>query len=493
MASDSETSLGLRDDISQILRVSDQPLEQLEATAQALLSHSDAVPRAQKCAICTCAGAIFSEAAKQHFSVLWQSIGLSRSASPDDTAAMVSSLISLCHAMPAVLDMLVPDAAHPGWHTALALSPLPPQPDFKQAQQIRVQLALLQATNSLGGAAQVWLLNAMQLGLARSRPAVLADIWQAVLQTVQESTLVQNGDESSVSHFSRSAFEYLASWRSSDCEGCDYIWDGCLAATVDSLATLVETEGPHALQRSHPHIVSQLLAQPETSVLVIRSLLGRYGKAGKTGTTHMFLVYSDVFKGKLAALLTGCAELLKPESNCTLPVRMAGLAAMHKATATPREAKGDDEATESAAGQQAWPAAVMQSVLFAAGHDSAKSLRRAVLRLLASIPHEHLSEAEQPVLQLLASKCRDKDCQTRSLAFGVLAASPARALLAHLSLDQWRSIISSGVLLNQGQTAAKAEQSQVSHELMRHTADLLRIYIQQSGLVNMADPATMTA
>ncbi len=40
----------------------------------------------------------------------------------------------------------------------------------------------------------------------------------------------------------------------------------------------------------------------------------------------MFLVYSDVFKGKLAALLTGCAELLKPESNCTLPVRMAGLA-----------------------------------------------------------------------------------------------------------------------------------------------------------------------
>lgn len=41
MASDSETSLGLRDDISQILRVSDQPLEQLEATAQALLSHSD--------------------------------------------------------------------------------------------------------------------------------------------------------------------------------------------------------------------------------------------------------------------------------------------------------------------------------------------------------------------------------------------------------------------------------------------------------------------
>ena len=77
--------------------------------------------------------------------------------------------------------------------------------------------------------------------------------------------------------------QYLASWRSSDCEGCDYIWDGCLAATVDSLATLVETEGPHALQRSHPHIVSQLLAQPETSVLVIRSLLGRYGKAGKTG------------------------------------------------------------------------------------------------------------------------------------------------------------------------------------------------------------------
>ena len=156
-------------------------------------------------------------------------------------------------------------------------------------------------------------------------------------------------------------------------------------------------------------------------------------------------------------------------------------AAMHKATATPMEAKGDDEATESAAGQQAWPAAVMQSVLFAAGHDSAKSLRRAVLRLLASIPHEHLSEAEQPVLQLLASKCRDKDCQTRSLAFGVLAASPARALLAHLSLDQWRSIISSGVLLNQGQTAAKAEQSQVSHELMRHTADLLRIYMSQTG------------
>lgn len=322
MASDSETSLGLRDDISQILRVSDQPLEQLEATAQALLSHSDgtlkdlaelcpclhqssslhadfvglagsaaewavtqlivtlgasirqgwlccacctglssAIPDAAlaacscatssegdgrrlhqlwhdvlQCAICTCAGAIFSEAAKQHFSVLWQSIGLSRSASPDDTAAMVSSLISLCHAMPAVLDMLVPDAAHPGWHTALALSPLPPQPDFKQAQQIRVQLALLQATNSLGGAAQVWLLNAMQLGLARSRPAVLADIWQAVLQTVQvraalltglsllsslqgctqaalqESTLVQAGDESSVSHFSRSAFEVSECW-----------------------------------------------------------------------------------------------------------------------------------------------------------------------------------------------------------------------------------------------------------------------------------------
>ena len=41
MVSDSETGSGLRDDISQILRVSDQPLEQLEATAQALLSHSD--------------------------------------------------------------------------------------------------------------------------------------------------------------------------------------------------------------------------------------------------------------------------------------------------------------------------------------------------------------------------------------------------------------------------------------------------------------------
>ena len=77
--------------------------------------------------------------------------------------------------------------------------------------------------------------------------------------------------------------QYLASWRSSACEGRDYIWDGCLAATVDSLATLAENEGPHALQRSNPHIVSQLLAQPETSVLVMRSLLGRYGKAGKTG------------------------------------------------------------------------------------------------------------------------------------------------------------------------------------------------------------------
>ena len=40
MAFDSETGSGLRDDISQILRVSDQPLEQLEAIAQALLSHS---------------------------------------------------------------------------------------------------------------------------------------------------------------------------------------------------------------------------------------------------------------------------------------------------------------------------------------------------------------------------------------------------------------------------------------------------------------------
>ena len=118
-------------------------------------------------------------------SVLWQSVGLSCSAGPDGAAAPVGSLVSLCHAMPAVLDMLVPDSAHQGWHTALALSPLPPQPGFKQAQQIRVQLALLKATNSLGGAAQVWLLNAMQLGLARSRPAVLADIWHAVLQTVQ--------------------------------------------------------------------------------------------------------------------------------------------------------------------------------------------------------------------------------------------------------------------------------------------------------------------
>ena len=117
--------------------------------------------------------------------VLWQSVGLSRSAGPDGAAALVSSLVSLCHAMPAVLDMLVPDSAHPGWHAALALSPLPPQPGFKQAQQIRVHLALLKATNSLGSAAQVWLLNAMQIGLARSSPAVLADIWQAVLQTVQ--------------------------------------------------------------------------------------------------------------------------------------------------------------------------------------------------------------------------------------------------------------------------------------------------------------------
>ena len=153
-------------------------------------------------------------------------------------------------------------------------------------------------------------------------------------------------------------------------------------------------------------------------------------------------------------------------------------AAMHKAAAT--RAKGDDEATESTAVQDAWPAAAMQSVLFAAGHDTAKSLRRAVLRLLASIPHKHLSEAEQPVLQLLASKCRDKDCQTRSLAFEVLAVSPSRALLEHLSLDQWRSIIFSGVLLTQGQTGAKAEQNQGSQEILRHTADLFWIYMSQS-------------
>ena len=44
------------------------------------------------------------------------------------------------------------------------------------------------------------------------------------------------------------------------------------------------------------------------------------------GTTVMFLMYSEMFKGKLAAQLTGCAELLKPESNCSLPVRMAGIA-----------------------------------------------------------------------------------------------------------------------------------------------------------------------
>ena len=153
---------------------------------------------------------------------------------------------------------------------------------------------------------------------------------------------------------------------------------------------------------------------------------------------------------------------------------------MHKATVTPRSAEGDEEATESTAVQEAWPAAAMQGVLFAAGHDSAKSLRRAVLRLLASIPHEHLSEAEQPVLQLLASKCRDRDCQTRSLAFKVLAASPARALRKHLSLDQWRSIIFSGVVLKQGQTGANAEQDQDAQEVMRHTADLFWIYMSQS-------------
>ena len=131
-------------------------------------------------------------------SVLWQCVGLSCSAGPDGAAAQVSSLVSLCHAMPAVLDMLVPDSAHPGWHTALALLPLPPQPGFKQAQHIRAQLALLKATNSLGGAAQLWLLNAMQIGLARSRPAVLADIWQAVLQTVQVRGCSPDSDATAV-------------------------------------------------------------------------------------------------------------------------------------------------------------------------------------------------------------------------------------------------------------------------------------------------------
>ena len=72
--------------------------------------------------------------------------------------------------------------------------------------------------------------------------------------------------------------------------------------------------GARSLQLRHPLAGAVCLGCPDRHKLL------------HVGTTSMFLVYSEVFKGKLAALLTGCAELLKPESNCSLPVRMAGIA-----------------------------------------------------------------------------------------------------------------------------------------------------------------------
>ncbi|KAL0023867.1 hypothetical protein WJX79_001901 [Trebouxia sp. C0005] len=122
----------------------------------------------------------------------------------------------------------------------------------------------------------------------------------------------------------KAIFQFLWRWRPLDIN----TWDGCLVATVHQLTVSIADRGSGCLSELPCLALCQVLACSHTAALWLKTMLAHPSAVGTKGMKKIFGAFSTCFQHSTPAILLGCCNVLKPESNQPVAVRMEGLLTM---------------------------------------------------------------------------------------------------------------------------------------------------------------------
>lgn len=163
-----------------------------------------------------------------------------------------------------------------------------------------------------------------------------------VLQTSATTGIMDNREDEEVSG---RAWQFLSFFKHGSAALVD-VWWGIYAATLYQLLACAERLGGlraglncHALRA-----VADVLCHAESAPMLLRYLLANPAYAGgKDGAKRALQAAETLLKGDHTALLSGCAELLIPEADISLPCRQEA----HSSEPTACHAASTAHATQS--------------------------------------------------------------------------------------------------------------------------------------------------
>ncbi|KAL0044205.1 hypothetical protein WJX82_004139 [Trebouxia sp. C0006] len=261
--------------------------------------------------------------------------------------------------------------------------------------------------------------------------SMLSLVWPSVRQCLRVAVLTIQGLASLVveasnehccsqAQLAQAIFQFLWRWRPLDVNS----WDGCLVATVHQLTVSIAERGPGCLSELPCLALCQVLACSHTAALWLKTMLAHPSAAGTKGLKKTFGAFSTCFQHCAPALLLGCCDLLKPESNQPVAVRMEGLLTMGRAI----DHFLNSPSSSDEAQLQLWPEEGVHLLLFTCTKDPSVRIRRAAMSLLTSVVSKQQSAQEEAIVRALVLKCRDKDSRVQSQAYEMLVQLPSEAV-----------------------------------------------------------------
>ncbi|KAL3152469.1 hypothetical protein ABBQ32_001508 [Trebouxia sp. C0010 RCD-2024] len=312
-------------------------------------------------------------------------------------------------------------------------------------------------------------------------------VWQVTVAAIQANADLLVPDASTDSHnaqLCQAIFQFLWSWRPPDAgsTGACSRWDACLVATVSQLGALLDEHGPECLTEPTLAALCCVLACRHTCSVWLTVKLARPGASGTKGMKKAFDAFSICFQHDTSALLLGCSNLLRPESNQPVAVRMEGLLTMDRAVDKYLQDNPDSDDTQL----MLWPDEAVQLLLFTCTKDTSVRIRRAVMSLLTSVVSRQQSIQEADIISTLVLKCRDKDSKVQTQAYEMLLQLPINILRAHLSVEDWCAVLDTALLSKRADHVVCAAGNERA-EIQKFGTDLLHKYLDSQELLPWVD------
>eukprot|EP00887_Chlorella_sp_A99_P008093 scaffold12.g8093.t1 len=253
-------------------------------------------------------------------------------------------------------------------------------------------------------------------------------------------------------------------------------WWGSWAAVVRGLAAAAELGGTAALRAPCLQPVLCVFCCAETAYALAPVLLTHppYMDA-KDGPRRALALAEALLGGDAPALVTACCELLRPEGNQPIGVRVEALRALSRAADRWLAAHDGDTQARLAL----WSPNSLAVLALILTRDPSIRVRREGMRLLSSV--SIWAGDEQELLALVALKCRDRDDIVRQEAFAMLAQFPTAALVSGLDTRTWQDLLDLALAPASAGAGATAGPTKQGLAIQATARQLLRRYVLGGG------------